>query len=251
MSTPSAGYWAVIPAAGSGRRMASAVPKQYLTMHGRSVLEWSLQPFLDDVRCHAVIVAIAVDDEHWSRLNLRHHKLHVVFGGAERADSVLAGLNALLDDQAPRTRRQAAMNDWVLVHDAARPCLHRDDLDSLLAAARDGETVGALLATPLADTLKQANADQRVAQTLSRADLWRALTPQMFRLGELRTALQHAAAQRVVVTDESSAMEAMGQYARLVAGRSDNLKITMPEDLLLAESILAARAVGITRRETT
>jgi len=250
MSKLSAGYWAVIPAAGSGRRMASTIPKQYLTVHGRSVLEWSLQPFLDDVRCHAVIVAIAVDDEHWSRLNLRHHKLHVVSGGAERADSVLAGLNALLDDNVRHTHR-AAVNDWLLVHDAARPCLHRDDLDSLLAAALDGETVGALLATPLADTLKQANAEQRVAQTLPRAGLWRALTPQMFRLGALRTALQHAAAQRVVVTDESSAMEAMGQYARLVAGRSDNLKITMPEDLLLAESILAARAVGITRRETT
>jgi 2-C-methyl-D-erythritol 4-phosphate cytidylyltransferase len=243
-------YWAVIPAAGSGKRMASTIPKQYLTVRGRSVLEWALLPFLSDHRCLGVVVSIAVDDEHWPRLFLQHTKLHAVSGGVERADSVLAGLNALLTN----SDLAANQNDWVMVHDAARPCLHHADLDALLAVTRDSESVGALLATPLADTLKQANADQRVAQTLPRAGLWRALTPQMFRLGELRDALQRALASGVMVTDESSAMEAAGHQPCLIAGRSDNLKITLPEDLPLAESILAAReiqlAATVTREQT-
>jgi 2-C-methyl-D-erythritol 4-phosphate cytidylyltransferase len=238
----STGYWAVIPAAGSGKRMASTIPKQYLTVHDRSVLEWSLLPFLTDQRCKAVIVSIALDDEHWPRLLLPHAKLQIVTGGAERADSVLAGLNALLTN----SDFAAHPEDWVLVHDAARPCLQRSDLDALLAVADADEAVGALLATPLADTLKQASADQRSTQTLPRNGLWRALTPQMFRLGALRAALQQAAARGLVVTDEASAMEAMGQQPRLITGRSDNMKITVPEDLLLAESILAARTVSAT-----
>lgn len=244
MNNLAAEYWAVIPAAGSGKRMANAIPKQYLSVHGRSVLEWALQPFLTDERCRRVVVAIAADDAHWPRLHLQHAKLQVVSGGAERADSVLAGLNALLTNEGSAAQEQ----DWVLVHDAARPCLHRTDLDALLAAL-ESEPVGALLATPLADTLKQADAEQRVEQTMPRAGLWRALTPQLFRLGPLRVALQRAAARGLNVTDESSAMEAMGMHARLIGGRSDNLKITVPEDLLLAESVLAARDSNTNTRE--
>ena len=233
----------MIPAAGSGKRMANAIPKQYLSVHGRSVLEWALLPFLTDDRCRRVVVAIAVDDAHWPRLHLQHAKLQVVSGGAERADSVLAGLNALLTDEGA-----AQEQDWVLVHDAARPCLHRADLDALLAAL-ESEPVGALLAAPLADTLKQADAKQRVEQTVPRAGLWRALTPQLFRLGPLRAALRSAVVRGLNVTDESSAMEAMGMHARLITGRSDNLKITVPEDLMLAESVLAARDSNTHTRE--
>ena len=244
VSTAAAGYWVVIPAAGSGKRFASVIPKQYLTVQGRSVLEWALLPFLIDQRCQGVVVTIAVDDEQWRRLFLNHPKLHVVPGGAERADSVLAGLNEL----ATNSDLAAKAGDWVLVHDAARPCLHRDDIDALIAVAVSNEVVGAVLATPVADTLKQADANQRVTQTVSRAGLWRALTPQMFRLGALQIALRNANSRGVTVTDECSAMEAMGQYAKLIAGRSDNLKITMPEDLNIAESILAARNLDDTSR---
>jgi 2-C-methyl-D-erythritol 4-phosphate cytidylyltransferase len=250
LSAAAAGYWAVIPAAGSGKRFASVIPKQYLTVQGRSVLEWALLPFLIDPRCRSVVVTIAVDDEQWRRLFLNHPKLQVVFGGAERADSVLAGLNEL----ATNTDFAAQPGDWVLVHDAARPCLHRDDLDALAAVAASNEAVGAVLATPVADTLKQADDAQRVTRTVPRAGLWRALTPQMFRLGALQTALRSAISRGVMVTDECSAMEATGHYAKLIAGRSDNLKITLPEDLAIAESILARNSdTAITRaiRETT
>lgn len=230
-----ASYWAVIPAAGAGKRMARAVPKQYLSLHGRSVLEWALQPFLADARCRGVVLVLASDDTHWPTLGLHHSKLRVAAGGAERADSVLAGLNTLLSIAAP--------TEWVLVHDAARPCVHPADLDALLAVANDAEPVGALLATPVSDTLKQATADQRVAHTVPRAGLWRALTPQLFRLGQLHAALQNALANNIAITDEASAMEALGLQPRLIAGRSDNLKITLPEDLALAESVLAGREI--------
>lgn len=224
----------MIPAAGAGRRMGGGLPKQYLQLHGRSVLEWALQPFLLDSRCRAVALALAIDDAYWPKLNLQHRKLRVTPGGVERADTVLAGLEFLLSDM------QADANDWVLVHDAARPCLHADDLRALLNVAAD-EAVGALLATPLVDTLKQATDDLRVAGTVPRAGLWRAQTPQMFRLGLLRNALQRARADGVTVTDEASAVEALGLQPRLVAGRADNIKLTMPEDLALAQSVLAER----------
>ena len=230
-----AGYWTVIPAAGAGRRMGVDLPKQYLQLLGRPVLQWALEPFLNDPRCRAVVLGLAPDDVHWSRLNLQHSGLRLTTGGAERADTVLAGLEFLLTDMC------ADMNDWVLVHDAARPCLHVDDLDALLSAASH-EPVGALLATPLVDTLKQATEDLHVAGTVPRSGLWRAQTPQMFRLGLLRDALQHARAQGIAVTDEASALEALGLQPKLIAGRTDNIKITLREDLAVAQGVLAARS---------
>lgn len=227
-------YWTVIPAAGAGRRMGAELPKQYLRIHGRTVLEWALQPFLLDAGCRGVVLALAADDAHWSQLNLQQPKVHVATGADQRADTVLAGLNVLLDEL------HADAHDWVLVHDAARPCLHADDLAALLRAAAD-EAVGALLATPVVDTLKQADDGLRVSGTVPRAGLWRAQTPQMFRIGLLRDALLRARAQGVAVTDEASAVEALGLQPRLVAGRADNLKLTLPEDLALAHSVLAAR----------
>lgn len=227
-------YWAVIPAAGTGARMGSDLPKQYLSLAGKTVLEWALAPFLADARCQGVVISLADSDLHWSSLAVsRDARVHRTAGGRERVDSVLAGLKAL--------RQQGAeTNDWVLVHDAARPCLSAADIEQLLQVTEE-ESVGALLATPVADTLKRAAPDGRVLQTVPRDALWRAQTPQMFRLSLLQGALQDALAQGRTVTDEAAAVESLGLMPRLVRGHTNNLKITLPEDLALAAQILAAR----------
>lgn len=226
-------YWAVIPAAGSGLRMGSAKPKQYLPLAGKTVLEWATAPFLSDPRCKAVVIVISSNDEYWPGVALSHSKLRVTQGGRERVHSVLAGLHSLHDAQ---------QDDWVLVHDAARPCLHVDDIEKLISETCN-DSVGGILATPLSDTLKLADTGQRIARTIPRVDLWRALTPQMFRIGMLQAALHTAIESGSVVTDESAALEVKGLKPKLVAGRSDNLKITVPDDLPLAASVLMARAI--------
>jgi len=215
--------------------MATSVPKQYLSLAGHQVIDWALQPFIEDNACCGVMVAIAADDSRWQHSRwAQHAKVHVVNGGADRASSVLAGLEAW-------TQRGVSPQSWILVHDAARPCLSKHDLAKLLAVAHH-ESVGALLATAVAETIKRAapTALPRVLETVPRESLWRAQTPQMFKLGMLTQALQAAMAQGRSVTDESSAMEALGWQPMLVAGRADNIKITQPEDLLLSERILAA-----------
>ena len=227
-------YWLVMPAAGVGQRMGVERPKQYLPLCGKTVIEWSLQIFLDDPRCRGVMLALAEPDTQWLTLPIAQQtKVHTTLGGKERADSVLAGLKAL-------RQLGADSNDWVLVHDAARPCLSLPELNALLACEEE-EAAGALLAVPVADTLKRAASDGRVAQTVARDALWRAQTPQMFRLSLLIGALQDALSQGRVVTDEASAVEALGLSPRLISGSAYNLKITLPEDLILAEQILSAR----------
>jgi len=229
-------YWVVMPAAGSARRMGAAVPKQYLPLAGRTVIEWSLAPFLQRERIAGVVVVISDGDPRWSQTPLAGHaKIITTHGGAERMDSVLAGLRAL--------ETRAAAGDWVLVHDAARPCLSNADLDRLLTDLSNDD-VGGLLAAPVVDTLKRADDDQHVAQTVSREKLWRALTPQMFRFELLRRALQSAVENRVAVTDEAQAVEALGLRPKLIAGDADNIKITLPEDLPRAERILRARSAS-------
>ena len=224
-------YWAVIPAAGVGRRMGSDIPKQYLPLAGRTVLEWAIEPYLEDTRCQTVTVVIAADDPHWSGLSLKHSKLRVAFGGAERMHSVLAGLVSIspISDDA-----------WVMVHDAARPCLHNHDIDKLLLETMS-DSVGGILACPLADTLKLADEDQRIIQTIPRANLWRAQTPQLFRAGLLKKALQSALSSTALVTDEAAAIEAQGYQPKLIEGRTDNIKITVSADITLAARILSAR----------
>lgn len=226
-------FWAVIPAAGSSRRMgAAAVPKQYLQLRGRSVLEWSAAPLLARSDCMGVVVALAADDRHWHTLELsRSPRVATTLGGSERCSSVQQGLQAL--------RGNVRDEDWILVHDAARPCLSGRDLEQLIGAVQDDE-VGGLLAAPMSDTLKRADAAGRVAATVDRTGLWRALTPQMFRYGLLDRALSAAVARGVVVTDEAQAVELAGAQPRLVAGSADNIKITVPEDLRRAEQLLAA-----------
>lgn len=224
-------YWLIMPAAGSGRRFGADVPKQYLELAGRTVIEHALAEFIADGRCRGIVVALDSGDRRFAGLALsRDPRVKVVPGGAQRCDSVRNGLDAIA----------AAEEDWVLVHDAARPCLARSDLDALVAQLA-GDPAGGLLASPLADTLKRADQGLCSVDTPSREHLWRALTPQMFRLGLLRNALHAARAAGREPTDEAQAMEWAGHSPRLVAGRADNLKVTSPADLALAAAVLAAR----------
>ena len=232
MST--ARHWALIPAAGVGRRFGAAVPKQYLPLNGRPVIDHAIGAFIDHPLIAGCVVVLGPDDGWWNDTSRYAGDPRVLRapGGAERCHSVQNGLAAL--------SAHAADDDWVLVHDAARPCLRRTDLDRLLAALKH-EPVGALLAVPIADTVKQAD-DGRVAATLPRSRLWRAYTAQVFRLGLLRAALNHAAAEVLIVTDDASAVELLGQRPALIEGSADNIKITRPEDLPLAAFFLDRHA---------
>lgn len=233
----SATHWAVVPAAGSGQRMGGVLPKQYLKIAGRSVLEHALVPLLGCPRIATVVLVVAVDDGRWREVLPSEllARVRVVTGGAERCHSVLNGLGALAD--------QAAPDDWVLVHDAARPCLRSDDVERLLDRMSE-DTVGGLVAVPACDTMKRAGSDGRVSQTVERAGLWHAQTPQMFRYEALREALRQAVKAGVQVTDEAAAIERAGGRPLLVRGHGDNIKITSPEDLALAEFFLAQQRQG-------
>ncbi|MPR03192.1 2-C-methyl-D-erythritol 4-phosphate cytidylyltransferase [Pseudomonas sp. MAFF 212408] len=217
-------FWAVIPAAGVGARMATDRPKQYLQLGGRTILEHSLGCFLDHPSLKGLVVSLAVDDPYWPNLTCATDpRIQRADGGSERSGSVL---NALLQLNA----LGASDDDWVLVHDAARPNLSRDDLDTLLAELAH-DPVGGLLAVPARDTLKRADKHGRVVETVDRSLIWQAYTPQMFRLGALHRALADSLVADAVITDEASAMEWAGQAPRLVEGRADNIKVTRPEDL--------------------
>jgi len=228
-----ADIWAVLPAAGRGRRFGGDMPKQYLQAGGQSLLAHALDALLAHPRVAGAVVALAADDLHWPGLTARLGKPVLrCEGGIERADSVLAALRAV----------PAAAHDdpLVLVHDAARPNLRREDLDRLIDAAETSAD-GAILASPVRDTLKRADADACIVATEPRAGLWRALTPQAFRRGALMAALERARAEGVVVTDEAMAMERAGAHPRLVEGREDNLKVTTPTDLALVGHLLSTR----------
>ncbi len=224
--------WAVVPAAGAGRRMGGPVPKQYLPLGDALVIEHTLERLLSHPLIAGVVVALSPDDVRWDDTRFSTDpRVSRVAGGGERCDSVLNALGAL-------ARRGTDPGTWVMVHDAARPCLARGDIDNLFAQL-SGHPVGGLLAVPLHDTVKRADAGGQVLETLPREQLWRAFTPQMFRLGALRDALQQAREQGRQVTDEASAMELAGFSPRLVEGRSDNIKITRPADLSLAAFYLS------------
>lgn len=217
-------FWAVIPAAGVGARMAADRPKQYLQLGGRTILEHSLGCFLDHPLLKGLVVSLAVDDPYWPNLACAaDSRIQRADGGSQRSGSVL---NALLHLNA----LGASDDDWVLVHDAARPNLSRDDLDKLLAELAD-DPVGGLLAVPARDTLKRVDKQGRVVETVDRSLIWQAYTPQMFRLGALHRALADSLVANALITDEASAMEWSGQAPRLIEGRSDNIKVTRPEDL--------------------
>ncbi len=227
-------FWAVIPAAGIGSRMRADRPKQYLQLAGKSILEHTLHCFLDHPCLRGVVVSLAEDDPFWPSLDCAHDaRIHTAAGGGERADSVLNALLRLAE-------LGAGEQDWVLVHDAARPNLAQSDLDLLLAELAD-DAIGGLLAVPARDTLKRVGSDGRVRETIDRSVIWQAYTPQMFRLGALHRALAEALVSDVAVTDEASAMEWAGQAPRLIEGRADNLKVTRPEDLHYLERLWRGR----------
>ncbi|UNP30999.1 2-C-methyl-D-erythritol 4-phosphate cytidylyltransferase [Lysobacter gummosus] len=221
--------WAVLPAAGRGQRFGGDTPKQYLHAAGKPLIEHALSALLRHPRVAGAMVALSADDTSWPGWTQLHGKpvLRCV-GGGERADSVLAALRALPAELDGDT--------LVLVHDAARPNLRGEDIERLILAAEAGDQ-GAILGAPLRDTLKRAG-EGRILATEPRGGLWRAFTPQAFRRAALTAALADAAAAGVVVTDEASAMERAGFRPRLVEGREDNLKVTTPADLALAQFLL-------------
>lgn len=221
-------YWAVVPAAGVGKRMQANKPKQYLTLSGCTVIEHTLDRLVKAQVFNAIVVAVSMEDPYWPDIEIsRHPKIITAEGGKERADSVLSALLAIED--------KALTSDWVLVHDAARPCLTRSDINRLIACLNEDE-VGGILALSSHDTLKRVD-NGRIDATLDRTRIWRALTPQMFRYGMLRDALQSTQGN-AAVTDEASALELNGYHPRIVEGRPDNIKITRPEDLPLAQFYL-------------
>jgi 2-C-methyl-D-erythritol 4-phosphate cytidylyltransferase len=217
--------------------MGANCPKQYLPLAGRTVIEHSLDALLNHSAICGAVVAISEADAYWADLSYQHSKpVHKAQGGTERCHSVLNALHVLAGI--------ASADDWVLVHDAARPCVRQDDISQLVARCQS-HAVGGILAVPVKDTIKQSfnEADQnpRISQTIDRECLWHAQTPQMFRLGMLRDALEQALSAGVPITDEASALEHAGHHPLLVEGHADNLKITRPEDLPLAEFYFSQR----------
>jgi 2-C-methyl-D-erythritol 4-phosphate cytidylyltransferase len=222
--------WAVVPAAGFGRRFGGDTPKQYLNVGGRPLIEHTLRALLRHPGIDAAMVAIAPDDPYWAGWREMEGKpIYTCMGGGERVDSVLAALMAL-----PATVDE---DQWVLVHDAARPCVPAMDLTKLIALGQ-ADPVGALLAAPVRDTVKSVDASGHIIRTEPRERLWRALTPQMFRRGGLTRALRAAIKAGVAVTDEAAAMERLGLKALVVEGSEENIKVTTPADLTLVESLL-------------
>lgn len=232
MTPDSQQCWAVIPATGVGSRMKTERPKQYLPLGDKTILEHTLDNLLAYPQIDGAMLILHQADDFWHQLNYTSDKpLLLCHGGAERHHSVLNGLTAL--------RSQINDDSVVMIHDAVRPFVLYQDLDSLLQQVVVNAD-GALLATPLADTLKQARPDQSVQNTQPRDHLWRALTPQAFRLGRIYAALHTVIENHVQVTDDSSAMEYCGYHPRLVCADIRNIKITYPEDLRMAELILSS-----------
>ena len=230
--TPS--IWAVIPAAGIGKRMQSDIPKQYLPLAGTTVIENTIARLLSSDKVAGLSISIRRDDPYWPEISINSDKPVVLAeGGVERCDSVLNAMKALSD------RDDFDLdNDWVLVHDAVRACIRPDDIERLIEQAMKTES-GGLLALPVRDTMKRAGDAQSVQSTVDRENLWHALTPQLFPFRALQEALIKAMEEGVTITDESSAMEHAGYSPRLIKGHEDNIKITRPDDLRIAELFMA------------
>lgn len=223
-------YWALVPAAGIGRRFGSEVPKQYLSVAGRAVIAHSVERLLAEPRIQGVLIGLAPDDRFWAHVPLRHARLLGTYvGGADRAATVLKGLAGL--------QQYAAPDDWVLVHDAVRPCVRVSDIASLIDGVGD-DADGGLLGATVADTVKRADTHRHVTETIEREGLWRAFTPQMFRLHALTQALTRMQRAGKTPTDEAQAIEFSGGHPRMITGHTDNIKITVADDLALAELFL-------------
>lgn len=230
-------FLALIPAAGFGSRMSSERPKQYLPLAGKPMIYHAIKTFHLNPEIHLILVVLAPDDQEWSTYDWSEfsNKLRVLAcGGTTRAESVVNGL------RAGRVKYKISGNDWVLVHDAARPCLTTAQLDKMIHEL-EHDKVGGLLATPVADTLKRSHDQDRVANTEPRNNLWQAQTPQMFRHDLLTQALDQA--NHSQITDDASAIEALGLQPKLVISDASNFKVTYPQDLALAELILQQRKI--------
>jgi 2-C-methyl-D-erythritol 4-phosphate cytidylyltransferase len=232
--------WAVIPAAGIGARMGADTPKQYLRIEGRTLIEYACAALLANPGIKGLVIALHADDQVMATLPLADDaRVHLIAGGAERADSVMAGLDYLAS--------LAATDDWILVHDAARPCLETAVVDQLLEQLSQHK-VGGIVARPVTDTVKRASCGgergREIDQTVSREQLWLAQTPQMFRYGKLVRALRGAIEDGLVVTDESMALERMGYKPMLLTGAASNIKVTYPQDLALAAWYIANRSIA-------
>ena len=225
--------WAVVPAAGSGRRLGGEVPKQYREIAGAPLMEHTLRALLDSRDIRGIVVALDPSDRRADAIDsLADVRVQTTPGGAERANSVMAGLELLAT--------QGSEDDWVLVHDAARPCLPLESLTALIAQARHlGE--GVILAEPVADTLKQVGEGGRVSGTVDRQSLWRAQTPQFFPLFALRAALGRCLEEGLSITDEAMAMERAGEPVHVVEGSPGNIKVTVEADLEFADLVLRKR----------
>ncbi len=228
-------HWLIIPAAGIGSRMAADIPKQYLKIHDKSILQTTIEAMASSKRFEGVFVGLNPDDRYFSSLSIESEApIATYIGGAERAETVLAGLNAL----SPL----AASDDWVWVHDAARPRISESEISDLEEELRKTD-VGALLVLPSTDTMKQQSRDGEL-KTVDRTTLWRAQTPQVFRYGKLLEALKAGLSADWVITDESSAIERAGFAPRLVVGNGRNIKVTLPEDLAVAEQSFIREKLG-------
>ena len=227
-------YWGLIPAAGIGKRFGSVTPKQYLKVHDREVLAWTLQALTRLEFLEKIVLVLHPDDKYFSEhLTSQFPDLIIADGGEERLHSVQNGLQAIAG--------LADRNDWVLVHDAVRPCVTARDIHKLVTGLQN-EAVGGVLASAVKDTLKRSDSDMNIAATLDRTQHWLAATPQMFRCGILQKALTAAQQSGYIATDEAAAVEALGLRVRLIEGRSDNIKITTAEDLQLAGFLLQQHA---------
>ena len=222
--------WGVIPAAGTGQRMRSECPKQYLKIAGKTLLEHAVASLLEHPSIESVMVAVHAEDKHFETCAFDAERVHHTLGAGTRAASVFNALRALASKYPVRA------NDFVCVHDAARPCLSKADLTALITAAQASEN-GCILATPMQDTVK-AVVDDKIQKTLDRSGLWRALTPQMMRYQRLYDSLKRALVDQVLITDEASALEYSGYQVEVVAGDQCNIKVTTATDLPLAEMIL-------------
>ncbi len=223
-------YWAIIPATGVGNRMQADRPKQYLTLQGKTILEYTLDKLLGHPAVSGAVLILHSQDAYWTDLNYRHDKtLLIANGGEQRHHSVYNGLQVL--------QQHLQQDCYVLIHDAVRPFVRHQDLDILMKSVQAGDD-GALLAAPVADTLKLVDESKMVSKTISRQGLWRAFTPQAFRLELIMQALQQVISSNQVITDDASAMELAGFHPQIVEADSMNLKITHPNDLVIAEWLL-------------
>lgn len=223
-------YSAIVPAAGTGRRFGSATPKQYLSLHGATVIEHSLRLLLSVERLERIVVVVSAEDRRWRDLAVfSDPRIETAIGGDERCHSVLNGLQHL--------QQKFGNSEWVLVHDVARPCCLRSDIEKLIQQL-EHHPVGGILAIPASDTIKRVDSARQIEETVDRSWLWQAQTPQLFRMRLLLDALNHCIGMGMTVTDEAQAIEALGWQAQVVEGARSNIKITCPEDLALAEFFL-------------